>query len=433
MPKFFKDLNPEPLVTLLGTIAVSMVAQPIITTAINVGAKKVSNDTPYPQGIKESITSPALAQLQQSWRIMKRRFSASMLPAVVSQEVAREYALPTTSRLAINSLIETVVGSLMEPREKFNAANSRLFPMAVDLSKIKREEFLKSAITYEPTRHFGESEWQNLENRQKIFNSNFPMRTLMLLCRNTAFCAASVGAAPLGKKFAHENAELFEKLGLDSKQAELASTMIFRAGFACLTTPFDSLVTKLSSGELTARQIMKDSLKHLRHGNFPILFVGAVARTILSTTTSTTVATGADAGKTLETIYENFSNSFAKNPLQKILTSNQNPRRDLAHQVDEYFVQLSENLGSGIDVVDDVAETLKIIQMLPQETGQSVVSSAMSLYNIGETLGEMLVNSNEQSFASSTPETESSKKPSLSNLQPKIHDPLSKPQGKTKG
>lgn len=437
MPKLFKDLNPEPLVALLGTIATSIVAQPIITTAINVGTKKVSNDTPYPQGIKESITSPLASQVQQSARIMKRRIAASMLPAVFSQEVAKEYGLTTTSRLAINSLIETVLGSLMEPREKFNAANSRMFPMAVDLSKITREGFFKSVKSHESTQSFGEKEWKELEGRQKVFNSNFPMRSLMLLCRNTAFCAASVGAGPLGKEFAHKNAELFEKIGLSPEKSELVSTMIFRAGFACLTTPFDSLATKLSSGELTAGQVMKDGLKHLRHGRLSVLFVGATARTILSTTTSTTVATGPSVGRELETIYESFTRSFSENPLQKILTTDQQFSPDLVMKCDEYFRELSDRLGSGIDVVDDVVETLKIIEMMPNENGTSIVSSALSLHNIGETLERMIFNSNENEKSDPEPtvetKSESSAEPSKSNLQPTIHNPLSKSKGIKKG
>lgn len=397
MPNFFKYFNPEPFLGIIGTVSLSIAAQPVITTAINSGAKKVTSDTPYPQGIKESLSSPFQAQLQQSYRIMKRRLLTSIIPAAISLEASKKISQEfpeserwsTQLRLGINVVIETCGGALMEPREKFNAANSKEFPIAADLSRINRETFFTLAKKAPETSHFGEEHWRKLENHQKIFNENFRMRLVMLAFRNTAFCSASVGAGPLGKEFANANAELFKEIGLDQKQSELTSTMMFRSGFACLTVPFDSTVTKLSSGELSANQIIRDIYKQIKRGRLGVLFVGAAARTVLSTTTSTTVANGPDVGKAIEKIFNNFITSFSENPIYKLLT--QLPSRDLAEEFSQYHLDLlDKKIGSGIDVVDDVVETLETLKILPEEVRESSIKSAISMQNIGEKMAETL-------------------------------------------
>ncbi len=322
-----------PFFNLLGIIGASVPAHIIITPAINVGGKKVKEGASYISALSESLNRPAGIQLQDTLNIMKRRIYASMLPATVSKYVSQEMEWPITALLPFNAFFETVIGSKLEPKEKFSSVNSSHYPLVypqksgqlvanpADILNIDRKTFFELLPNNPKTKNYGEADWQDLEKRQKIFSQNYAYRSIALLCRNLSFCAASVGAGPIASNFVNQNKDLIKKIGLTNQQADLATTMACRMLFAFLTTPFDSLTTKLSAGDMNAKEVFAETIKNIKSRNISSLFAGAIARTILATTTSTTVAIGPTLGDHIKNLSENLAETIENNSFYQLVTN----------------------------------------------------------------------------------------------------------------
>ncbi len=322
-----------PFFNLLGIIGASIPAHIIITPAINVGGKKVKEGVPYSSALSESLSRPAGIQLQDTLNIMKRRIYASMLPATISKYVSQEMEWPVAAMLPFNAFFETAIGSKLEPKEKFSSVNSSRYPLIyppksgqlvsnpADILNIDRKTFFELLPNNPKTKNYGEADWQDLANRQQIFSQNYAYRSIALLCRNLSFCAASVGAGPIASNFVNQNKDLIEKIGLNTQQADLAATIACRMFFAFLTTPFDSLTTKLSAGDMNAKEVFAETIKNIKSRNISSFFAGAVARTILATTTSTTVAIGPTLGKHIKNLAENLAETIENNSFYQLLTS----------------------------------------------------------------------------------------------------------------
>lgn len=388
----------SPIFNLFGIIGASIPAHLIITPAINVGGKRVKENADYISALKESVARPVGIQLQDTARIMQRRVFASMLPAVVSKQIAQQCDWPLSALMPLNAVFETVIGSKLEPKEKFSSVNSAKYPLIYPLQpgqlisspanilQVTREEFFALTPNNPTTKNYGEKEWQDLSQRQIIFKQNYPERAAALFCRNLSFCGASVVAGPLATKFVMQNRDQIEKAGIDIKHADYAATLLCRMFFAWTTTPFDSLATKLSAGDLTAKEVMLETMQNIKARNVSSFFAGAAARTILATTTSTTVAFGSKGGKYIESFIDNLAETIEQHPFYKMLSFQDNAMsKNTLAQASKHSEKLVEEITQGVTKVVPGSKIIESVTNLSNsaEIKKAVENSEQSIAKFG--------------------------------------------------
>jgi len=314
----------NPLFTFAGMFSLSAGLQIPITALINLGAKKVAEGTPYPQGFQQVLTTPFGSIANQGVKTLKRRTVGSMLPAVFSGSATQYLGLSPVQTVLMNTCFETTVAGVLfrEASEKLHAVNSKRFPLldsrgiGADLTKIKTEEsFFKYCRNSDATKHLATSEeWKVFNGRMQNYQANFVQQGVTQTARNGIFSAAAFLSGPIAKEFVEKNKEQFAAAGLTQKQAETTTTYALRAALALLTTPFDRLFTYFSSGEYTAQEVGEILKQDLQSGSVRKLFSGGVARTGLCLLTASTLAEGRVLGEAFKELCSKdaFCNSFTK-------------------------------------------------------------------------------------------------------------------------
>lgn len=282
-----------------GTVATSVVAQPFVTLAAKMAASKATSELPYAKIFKNIQGMPWGCYAEDSKLILQRRVFASLMPSNLTGYLAKAHHMSDMESVAINTTIETTISSLLELPEKFNLANRSKFPLlgsnkiGLDLSKVDREAFAKSAQNISAT-------FEELSQRQQISQQNAKFSVMFLALRNAAFSSAIFMAKPIAQDFVNKYGDQFED-SIDRDTQKSVVKHVTRLGFALGTTPFDSMTTRLCSGQVPAKEIFKQVMKNPR-----ILFAGATARTALCFLTSSTVGYGFDLGTNFQDCVENY-------------------------------------------------------------------------------------------------------------------------------
>ncbi len=298
--------NPEnkhtsnPVLQYTSMLGTSVLAQPFITLASKLNAGKATYGLPYKQIFNDMMSSPLGCHAKDSLLILRRRAFSSLLPGTVTSYLGQNHHMTAAESVAINTTFETTIAAFLELGEKFNVTNGREFPivnekgMGLDLSKMDKETFNK--YNTNPKLKF-----DTLLARQMSFKQNIIPIGILLSARNAVFSSAIFMASPLAKSFVRVHGDKFSD-AISLENQEIISKNAFRFGFATATTPLDTALTRLCSGQFNAQQLAANIVKNPR-----LLFTGAVARGIQCYLTSSTVGYGIEIANNISRSWQEYS------------------------------------------------------------------------------------------------------------------------------
>jgi hypothetical protein len=292
--------TPNPFALYLSMFTASTVLQPVITIAAKANAAKISNQTPYFQALTAILKNPIGCFFKDSCLILKRRSFSSLFPATTSSYLGDNHNMTDKEIAVINTITESAFGYLLEPKEKFNLVNRQSWPLinkagvGIDLLTADQKGFNGSMGAKS-------LKFSHLSARQELFKQNIPYATTAMTTRNGMFAAAAFLPRPLARDFIEKYSEQLEGIGIKKEKQENVITYALRTAFCAATTPFDTVFTRLCSGQHTAKQVMQMSYRSPR-----TLAAGMLSRTIQSFFTSTSIDEGRKLAGRVKVLTEKY-------------------------------------------------------------------------------------------------------------------------------
>ena len=355
-------------------------AQVPMTISAVLGAGR-SAGVSYAKGLKNLESMPRSYGISQVKNMYGNRVKNSLLPMTASNFLVSQFSITTPELVAINTAISTGITSSAKRESgiKFHAINGLRFAIvddmgnSVNLLKLTKEEFDKFCKNSEKTKNFGEKDWLVLQDRKQIYNTNRPYQTTAMCARN-AICALSAFVSRPISKIVEEFGEQIESKTKVSKEAtEVALSFGIFSSLCWMSTIFDNAFNQMSSGKMSAENVLEKMSQELSQGNAKNLFAGAVSRMAFCAMATASIYQGSVLSKWfLENIADISEPKISKtsSKVGKILSENS---VDLNVEKLEEIQEIKE-ISRALE-----AEVEKLIQsFLEKEKPSGVVESAKS-------------------------------------------------------
>jgi len=263
------------------------IAIPSLVATLSMGVGKAYN-LKYEDAWKNfKGMSPGYEQRQRS-NMFNLRMKTSIFPATVAEMIVK-----MTGGSAIDLAVSYAIVSTLamgDGSSRFHAVGRKYDFVdkdgkGVNLFELTRKKFFElcnnglNTNSAERTARFGEKEWQELQDRKKIFKENTPHRVAMMFCRNSLFSMRTYVPFLMANKIVDVyGKQIQEEAGINKNLAVITLASGFSSAFALASTPFDIATTFLSSGKETYKQVYTKLLNDVTKSNLKPWFSGGITR-----------------------------------------------------------------------------------------------------------------------------------------------------------
>lgn len=314
-------------IDLSGRIALSAALKFPMSFALSLSIAKAM-DVPYAQGAKNFWNTTRGYKETQANNLLNHRTRTSLIPVTFTSAIAEELDLPPAGLVAVNTALESTFAALTrESSTRFHAINAKKYCFTdekgkgVNLINLSQEKFNQFCQNHEETKNFGDKEWNSLQKRIKTYHENWEIRAKALILRNGIFSASIFLTQPLAQKFVAAHGDAIERNTQMSREAiSTTSDCAMRLGLACLTTCFDRVFSRVSSGKISAAEITAEIKQNLKNGDFNKAFGGGASRLAFVTMSLGTLVAGPNVARDiLKAIDYVWEGGEKKIPASKLL------------------------------------------------------------------------------------------------------------------
>jgi hypothetical protein len=293
-----KATGVDPLSNYLGISIVSALFQPFMTPAYLAMVMKQTGGKTYPEIFRTIIDGNVKGLLFPSLRMYKGRLKGPIFLNAFGKPLAEYAEIDENLFIALNALTEAQLYGQVEVVERFTTANRGFFPQIPEginlatISKIEFDKYTQSYLAKNPANvsELKDRTFDELERRRDILKGNKLTQFAGLGLRNIVFLATAYKTKPLAAEVVDEYGAIFEKMGIKKDVQVEILTIFNRFIFAAVTTPFDRLVTEVSTGTKSVGDVFKSI-------DMKSLFRGAMARSVMVCLAATTVVEGLEFAK----------------------------------------------------------------------------------------------------------------------------------------
>ena len=149
-----------------------------------------------------------------------------------------------------------------------------------------------------------------MQKRIRTYHDNLEIRAKALILRNSVFSASIFLAQPLAQKFVEHYGDAIEQNTKMTREAiSTSADCTMPLGLACITTCFDRVFSRASSGKISAEEIATEIKNNLKDGKFGQAFGGGVSRLAFVTMGLGTLIAGPNL---LRGVFKTVENTFAE-------------------------------------------------------------------------------------------------------------------------
>jgi hypothetical protein len=286
----------NPFSNFIGATAVSTAFHPLVFFTYDLMVRKQGsiNNVGYPNIIREILNGSLRGFSLDATRMLLGRIKGPVAIASIGNPLFQHAGIPSSGFAVAAGLGEAAIFGPAEIAHRFNSSSRLHFPQipgGTDLTKITKLAFDSFTDTYSkehPNKKPGTFDY--LEQRRLILRGNMGFQYGFLAARNLVFQTAVYATKPMAIDLVDQYGGMFDKFGIGRDAQIEILTIMNRLSLACLTTPLDTILTGVSSGNQPAMEFLKAA-------DLKSLFRGAMARSLLVFLAATTIAEGLKLGE----------------------------------------------------------------------------------------------------------------------------------------